>query len=352
MPQDEKALVAALRRAMPPGSIEITDADRAGGGLTATLPDGSRSPIDLRWAGRGYPRDVQAALHRAPSVDAGVPGVQVLVVAHALSDGARAVLAERGLSWFSLDGAASIHIGTVWIDRDARPGSADAVPRPTFRWADARADVAEVLLQIVANGARWPDDRPRVADVELLSSLSGRSLGTVANTLAGLDSAGWTAPGPEPRSRAVVDASGLLDSWATWRAGQRVRWDGFHVLERDPEQIERHLFRAFGDRLVLTGTSVSERVRPTLTGHRVVTAYVDGDWDTVDALTVDAKMLPAASPRVRLRPAPPQVLRTTTFGDGARRASAVRVYADLLSGSDREREAAELWRADELRALG
>ena len=343
-----------LRRAIAAGfERHLGDADATGGGLTATLPDWSRSPIDLRWAGRGYPRDVEAALRRAPSIDTGRPGVQVLVVAHALSDGARSMLAERGLWCLFLDGAASIHIGTVWVDRDARPGSADAVPPPTFRWADARADVAEVLLQIVANGTRWADGRPRVADVERLSSLSGRSLGTVANTLAGLDSEGWTTPGPEPRSRAVVDASGLLDSWATWRAcGQRVRWDGFHVLERDPGQIERHLVREFGNRLVLTGPSVSERVRPTLTGHRVVTAYVDGDWDTVDAMMVDAKMLRAASPRVPTAPAaPPQVLRTTTFSGGVRRASAVRVYADLLSGSDREREVAESWRADELSAL-
>ncbi|WP_132046836.1 MULTISPECIES: hypothetical protein [unclassified Curtobacterium] len=347
MPMTERELVAELRRVVPPGSIEFREPTNVGDERpTARLPDGSHIPIDLRWAGRGFPRDVAAALDRRPQVDDEPTETHLIVGAHAISDGSRQLLDRVGASWFALDGSASIHLGTVWIERSASHPAPEPPREPG--WSPARAEIAEVLLESVANGIAWDDERPRVADVETIARLAGRSLGSVANALAGFDSSGWTVPGPEPRSRAVADPAGLLDSWAGWEANRRRRWDSFHVLDRDPVRIEQHLRDVFGRTLILTGAAVSERVRPTLTGARTIAAYVDADWDTIAASADEVRMLPAATGRVRLSVAPAQVSHTSRVVDDRRVASAVRVYADLLGGSEREREAAELYRDAEL----
>jgi len=347
VPITEEMLLREFRRTLPPGALDITATQD--GQPSALLPNGSRVRLDLRWAGLGYPRDVAAALGRVPAADPG-GDTALIVCAQAMSDGSRRLLAELGVSWFTLDGAASLHIGTIWVERSAR---ADTSPRiREFRWSNARAEITEVLLEIVANGAAWEDGRPRVADVETLSSLSGRSLGSVAGTLAGLDSSAWTEPGPEPRSRAVADAAGLLDSWSRWESTRAATWVSFHTLDRDPSRIEQRLASAFGTSLILTGSTASELVRPMLTGARPVTAYVETDQETLGAAAARAQMLPADGGRIRLSPAPYQVARTSRFVDGRRTASAVRVYADLLAGSEREREAAEVYRSTELAVFG
>ncbi|OIH95131.1 hypothetical protein BIU90_03070 [Curtobacterium sp. MCBA15_001] len=336
-------LLDAFRRTVPAGALQIVEADDALGLPIAELPDGSRARIDLRWAGLGFPRDVAAALGRTTRK---ADDTVLVVCAQALSDGSRRLLDELGVSWFGLDGAASLHIGTIWVARDAR--AAPPAPSVDFRWSAARADVAEVLLEIVAGGAAWQDGRPRVADVETLSRLSGRSLGSVSGTLAGLDTSGWTEPGPEPRSRAVADPSGLLDSWSGWQRRLPSTWASFHVLDRNPTRIEEQLASLFGSGLILTGSAVSERVRPMLTGMRPVTAYVDMDGPALDAAAARAQMLPAPAGSIRLRPAPSAVANTSRVVDGRREASPIRVYADLLAGSERDQEAADAYRSVEL----
>ncbi len=137
----------------------------------------------------------------------------------------------------------------------------------------------------------------------------------------------------------------MLDSWAAWNTTQRRRFDGFHSVRRDPADIVDELLQAFGNDLVLTGAAASETIRPTLTGGWVVTAYVAGrsGWTGIDT-TTGGRFVPSAVPRIRLAPAPAVVENTSTVVRGLRVASPARVYADLVSGSDREREAAQLFR--------
>lgn len=288
---------------------------------------------------------MERALRDARLIDARSNDDLVVIAAHTVSDGARQLLRAEGISWIGLDGSAELRLGTVWIDRDGsrtnRLFSAGA------GWTRARSDVAEALIAILAKRDPERPGSGDVPEVEALAKLSGRSLGTVANTLALFDANGWTARGASSRSRIVANAPALLDSWSTWDAAQRRRFDGFHSIHREPARVIEELIAAFGSSLVLTGAAASELVRPTLTGSYVVTAYVltpDG-WTGVESLTRSAKMIPAAVPRVRLAPAPAAVTNTTSIVSGARVTSPGRTYADLLSGSDREHEAAEAFRA-------
>lgn len=349
MPSTENQVVseAALRAALPHGSVRLRS--RADGALSAVLPDGTKKALHLAWAGYGYPRDVQRALRDQRVVDARAKEDFVVIVAHMLSDGARQLLRAEGISWVGLDGSAELRLGTVWVDRDG--SRTNRVVRPEVGWTRGRADVAEALLAIMAKREPEHPGTNDVPEVEALANRSGRSLGTVANTLALFDANGWTARAERSRSRTVADAPALLDSWSTWDAAQRRRFDGFHSIHRDPSRVVEQLVSAFGSSLLLTGAAASELVRPTLTGSHVVTAYVEvpNGWPDIDSITRSAKMIPAAVPRIRLAPASTVIANTTSIVSGMRVTSPARTYADLLAGSEREHEAAEAFRELALR---
>jgi len=343
MPKRERSAFDALAAVLPPGSVALSE--RADGSLTATLPDRSRRRLVLAWAGHGYPRDVQRTLLDPEVVAARVQGDLTVVAAHSLSPGARQLLRAEGVSWVGVDGSAELRLGTVWIDRDGSSAGRTA-ERPTA-WSPARAEVAEALFAVLTDRDPSGSGSDEVPDVETMARLAGRSFGTTANTLAVLDAQGWTAPGTRARARIVTDGPAMLDSWAAWNTERHRRFDGFHSIHRSPGDVVDELLEAFGNDLILTGAAASEQVRPTLTGGWVVTAYVaDGSgWSGIEATTRRARLVPAAVPRIRLAPAPPVVEHTTSIARGLRVASPARVYADLAAGSDREREAAELFRA-------
>ncbi|WIB77886.1 type IV toxin-antitoxin system AbiEi family antitoxin [Curtobacterium sp. MCPF17_002] len=350
MPITERAVVGALRRALPAGSIEIVTTDDATTAPVAVLPDGSRVALVLRWAGEGFPRDVVRALENEPlsaPVDGTVAEQHQVFCASSVSEGSRKVLEAIGASWVALDGSASLHIGTVWVER-APAADGQRTEEVGFRWSAARAEIAEAFVAVVATRSRTADDLVRVPEVETLATLSGRSLGSVSNALSGFDRNQWTGPGPEARSRVLLDGPGLLDSWSDWDRRQPRRWESFHTLSRDPASIERDLLTTFGADVIFTGASAAELVQPFLTGARAVTAYVDADLEEIRVRSEEARMLPADSGQVRLRIAPVPVERTTQVIRGTRIASAARVYADLLAGSEREREAAAVLRSSTL----
>ncbi len=336
-----------MQAALPPGSVVL--APRSDGHFVATLPDGSRRALHLGWAGYGYPRDVQRTLADPDLVRARDDDHLIVVAAHAVSAGARQLLQAAGASWVGLDGSASLHLGTVWVDRDAtreHPASGSVAS-----WSRGRADVAEALLAMLS-GDRSQGPLP-VPDVESIARLSGRSLGTVANTLARFDAEGWTSAGGRSRGRLLTNGPALLDSWTAWETSQRRRFDGFHSVHRHPERVVAQLVEAFGNSLILTGVSSSETAVPTLTGSWVVTAYVEttDGWPDIDAGTRRAKLIPAAVPRLRLAPATPVIRDTTTVRAGIRVASSARTYADLRAGGDREQEAADRFRSTTMPAF-
>lgn len=332
---------------LPQGSVRLRTG--AGGDLSAVLPDGTRKALHLGWAGYGYPRDVQRTLRDERVIDARSNEDLVVIAAHTLSDGARQVLRAEGISWVGLDGSAELRLGTVWVDRDG--SRTNRVVRSEIGWTRGRADVAEALLAIIAKREPERPGTNDVPEVEALANRSGRSLGTVANTLALFDANGWTARAEQSRSRTIANAPALLDSWSTWDAAQRRRFDGFHSIHRDPARVVEQLVSTFGSSLLVTGAAASELVRPTLTGGHVVTAYVEvpNGWPDIDSITRSAKMISASVPRIRLAPAPAVIANTTSIVGDTRVTSPARTYADLLAGSEREHEAAEAFRELTLR---
>lgn len=345
--ENRAAAEAALRAALPRGSVSLRT--RADGNFSAVLPDGTRKALHLAWAGYGYPRDVERTLRDERVIDARSKEDLVVIAARTLSDGARQLLRSEGLSWLGLDGSAELRLGTVWVDRDG--SRTNPALRPAIGWTRGRADVAEALLAIMAKREPERPGADDVPEVEALADLSGRSLGTVANTLASFDANGWTARGRQSRSRIVANAPALLDSWAMWESTQRRRFDGYHSIHREPQRVIDDLSAAYGRSLILTGAAASEEIRPMLTGSWVVTAYVDttDGWPGVDLGTRRAKMIPAAVPRIRLAPASQVIVKTRGPGHRTWVSSPARTYADLLAGSERELEAAEAFRELALR---
>lgn len=349
-------MVEALQRVLPAGALEL-DLTDSRVDATAVLPDGAKLPLTFKWAGEGYPRDVDRALRAvaAANPESTAARAQTIVFAHAVSKNVAEVLRDRGLSWVGLDGSASLHLGTVWIERSPSLERTTAADRRSFAWTPARLDIAEALLAATARAMVPVDERPSVPRVEALRDTSGRSIGAVAKALAEFDRQGWTGPGGKARGRVLRSGASLLDSWSRWSASHHEPWRMYHSLHRDPGRIVRALQEACGEAVFITGLTASQLVVPTTTDNPVVSAYVavgrDG-WQGVDARLSREDFRSSERGTVRLAPASPVISNFRDHGGGIQTASPVRVYADLLAGFSREVEAAEAYRAATLGSLG
>jgi|GEM_PF-868464 len=354
MSQRESLMVESLWNALPRGAIDLELSDRRFDAV-AVLPDGSRQALEFKWVGEGYPRDVNRVLRVGPYVepDSLAASAQTIVFARRFSKNAIDLLRDRGLSWVALDGSASVQLGTVWVERDARFEPPPAVEGP-FAWTTARSEIAEALLAAVARSMVPVDERPAVPLLEDLARWSARSLGAVAKTLSEFDREGWTTASRPSRRRVLTNGPALLDSWSSWYAEHHFAWNMYHSLHREPGRVEETLQSALGTDVVFTGLTASQLLVPTMTSAPVVSAYVIGGregWRAVDRALERHDVQPAGSGQIRLALCPPVVESFASDLVGVRTAAPVRVYADLLSGFSRELEAAEAYRAITLGSL-
>lgn len=333
----------ALAQALPE-SVAVLETE--GAGAVVRLRTGERIPVLVRWAGAGYPRDVDRALRSGPT------DRPLLLVAEAISPGAREMLAERGVGWVGLDGSMLIELdGKVYIER--RTAAVDAGARRTaaVRWTPSTADVAETLLSSLVP---TESGRPAGHVVPLVQNLAGRSarsLGAVSRALRDFEDQGWIVPSDEGTERSrgrrparrIEDPGALLDAWAGYEralSGDR----GFHVLERDPETTAARIAELFGDDVVFGGLLAADRIAPYSTGISVVRCHIDGriGSQSFDELAREAGLTPTkAGARVVVSTARPPVFTASTVDSGLRIVDPIRAYVDLLRDSIRGEEPAE-----------
>lgn len=191
--------------------------------LSIRTRDGRTIPVDVKWAGEGWPQDVRRAA-------SGVPDPwpsEVVVLAHRLSSGAIDWLRERDANW--ADEAGQVRIlgpgGLIVIREPARPPVERSAR--SFRWSPSALTVAEAILS-------RPDGPLRAAE---LASASGWSVPQVGNVLKAFDAQHWTvkrgpARGPRAR-RELVDADALLAEWTAGVAREPRRTRIAHRATRD-----------------------------------------------------------------------------------------------------------------------
>jgi hypothetical protein len=317
------------------------------------------------WAGEGFPADIDAALRSARMADIHPSTSTPLVVARRMSPGAVAVLEERGVSWVDETGRASVHAEpgvAIVIDRE-RPPAENARPlRRSSRWAPGTAAVAETVL---VRATRLPDARAEpLPSVTRLAADAGVSTALVSRALQGFDAEGWTsksgaARGPRA-ARTLDDPPAMLSSWAAWHAEQAPTRIGVHALVDDPDRFVRERLAPHlrAEDWALTGWLALQHTAPFVTSVPLLTMYLGpalyDDDAALDRLLngaglrrVDrgARMEILRADDLVLRGAEPDVPagkgQGTSSPASVRRASAIRLYGDLLRMGARGPDAAE-----------
>ncbi len=261
-------------------------------------------------------------------------------------------------------------MGHAWVDEGGArivtvQGLAVVVDRPTetsrpreeFAWTEARAAVAEILLDRASRGAIMPDGGELPTVTSLADDLR-LSPASVSRALRGFDGEGWTVKsGPERGSssvRSFTDPSSMLGAWARWHASGRRSMVLAHRFIPDGDEFLRTLTTAWGDRWwALTGLRALDRRAPLMTNPTTIDLYVGRTEFNRPSLMHE--MLAAADlrevdsgARVRILEADAFLERLTPKADAVREVSDVRLFGDLLSDGVRGEDAAEHLRRERI----
>ncbi|MGN7779307.1 hypothetical protein ACTJJE_07280 [Mycolicibacterium sp. 22603] len=289
----------------------------------------------VRWLTNGWPRQVNEALHTTPRPD--------ILVAPAMSPGARKTAHDGGVGWVDESGAADVHYRnattgtTVVIETKGTP----PIPLDTsLGWRRATLAVCEVLLADAA-----------VPTVSSVVEATGLSMGSSAQALKFLEKSSHlssdTARGPKS-ARLIVDRDALLDAYADAAAKLRSPIS-IHtgVLWRDPVAglaNASRLWASAGIEWAATSAISASLLAPLQTEIAPMEVYVPGrSWSDLRRAAIAARLQEIEGGRLILRPFPtpadPRLIEQDT--DGIRSMLWPRVYADLRTAGVRGEDAAE-----------
>ena len=283
--------------------------------------------LNLGWAGEGHLGDVRRVLSSTERPD--------IVAGRRLSPGARATLAEAGLSWVDETGAAEVAIGTLIIARTGR--DLPIVARPA-RWAPATLAVAESLLCGVS---------ATVSATRAATGMSSGSCTSALRTLADLGLLKAAAARGRDAGRRVDEPTALLSAYAEAADALRsptqlqvgVTWRDFVVGLAD---AGRRWDSAAVQWCVTAGVAASI-LAPHLSSVAHGEVYVSAQsLSGLEAVAAQAGLRPIDGGRLTLRPFPSEgVRRLASHNAGLRLAPWPRVFADVRLTGVRGEEAAE-----------
>ncbi|MGO1410136.1 MULTISPECIES: hypothetical protein [unclassified Microbacterium] len=339
MPIGEERAIRALLDALPPGAALLAAREQNSHAVVSYRD--VQVPVRLRWAGAGFPRDVRQALH---DITTEPNDVATVVAAKSVSRGAQELLSERDIGWVTEDGAASLSLGPIWVER--RATSTTGVRDDAVRWNASTSDIAEAVLSAVVEA----DLHRAVPGIAELTARSGRASGSVSQTLTAFDSQGWTAKGREAarNRRTLIDATGMLDSWSESLGA--LQGTELYTFERNPDRIAAEI-RSVSASAVFSGEFAEQRLAATATSLAQVIAYLPANAFP-DALTRliahDFEEASEGAGRLIIRPMRAPAFHGTMLIDGFRLASPIRVYAELRAQEVRGRELADAFRHREI----
>lgn len=320
----ERLLADALARVDPEIAVRVGDQGSRPGRFFATIQS---VPMEVAWLSRGWPRQVRELLDQPERPD--------LVVASELSPGARALLVDAGLSWVDGTGASRIAMSGLYVRAEGERVSRSPT---TSSWTPGVLAVCEALLVGTVG---------TVAEVVAVTGLAPSTVATALRFLQDEQLLGATAARGRNARRTVVDASQLLDAYAT--AAARLRSDDsirLGVLWRDPRRGASEL----GDRLTAegvawstTGALAADVLAPYLSEVAPLEIYVDAkSLPDLRQVAREVGLSEASGGRLLLRPFPtPARDSLSTTAAGQRVAVWPRVFSDLRMIGVRGEEAAE-----------
>ncbi len=320
---------------------------RVDGNVVWVSQDGATWSLLPLWVGEGLPADAKRAQSKLAHVSNSESFDIPVVTARRMSPGAREILDHQGFSWADASGRARIVVpGQLYVTRlDPIP-----VDRPrSFTWSAAVAAVAETVLALHARHGR--NVNVPIDQVTEIAVVAGVSQAHTARVLRQFDERGYTAKTGAERgssaTREFRDAGRMLSDWAAHSgivsdSGQVA---DFHVPWREVEDSLFPLTNAFaGWDWAVTSEAAADRIAPYLTNVPTLEVYVPAGhfFAMADRLSKEIDVTPVESGgRIRILASEAHIFRLTDEVKGARTASTVRVYADLLRHGGRSSEAAE-----------
>jgi hypothetical protein len=326
-----QALTGALGR--PLGVVKETGTRT----LHATVSVGRlHHELDLVWAGRGWPADIERVSGEAP---APWPR-QLVVIGQRFSAGALDLLRERDANWVDETGAARIETDSGLFV--VRTGVEEARSAAALRWGASAVDATELLL------ADPPDGTFNAADI---AERSGWSHPQITKLLRQFNAQGWVKK--VGGSRGVGsgwqfgDPDALLEAWAAHLIEDPPRTVLAHRTLREPMRFLRDdLARELSARMrwAVSGWAGLELDAPFVTATPVLHAYVAADAFDDGRLraAMQATQLREVEEgaRVVFRALSPVGLSLAHDENGIPVVSPPRLYADLRALGGRGEEAA------------
>jgi hypothetical protein len=288
------------------------------------------SRFRARWIRRGWPAEVAALLERSPDL--------ALLVAPALSSGARRLLDERAVNWIDETGAANLRAPGLLVRLDRAPAPKDPESRAAS-WSASSTLAAEAVL------AR----RPAQITTAWISDHAGCSVPQSGKVLSGWDREGWTVKAGPARGRGahrvLAEPEAMLRSWTAHLNGAPVeRWFA-HTTRRDLEALVGRLAEAMrGWSVAWTGWAGALELAPYVTQLPVLHLRVDERYaspELVPGLRAAGVTLTEEAGRIELWRTPAGALSLATSSAVGPIASWPRVYADLQRLGGRGEDAAE-----------
>ncbi len=281
------------------------------------------------WVRRGWPADVERAVDRAPGA--------TLVVAPALSPGARALLERLGLNWADDTGGARIAAPGLIVRLDGEP-----IPEPKPRevsWSPVALRAAEAVLSLA----------PARITTGWLAEQAGCSVPRASGILQQWDAAAWTSKQGPARGRgafrAVDQPDALLEAWVAHLNAQPVDRGFAHTTNRDILAVQGRLTQALaGLTFAWTGWLAAEVLAPFVTQLPVLHLRVDEAHPRRDleAALHDAGLTTTADAgRLEVWTTTADAFTLSTMSTRGPLCSWPRVYADLIRIGGRGVDSAE-----------
>ena len=336
---------AVLARALREASVAIIPrSKRDPRGVPVTVTGGhTKEPLTLRWAGEGWPADVDEVLAETPD-----PWPRdLVVVARHFSPGALRSLRERDANWVDETGDARIigpsRLFVIRLQPRGEPTGRSADAR-RFKFAPSAVAIAEAIL------AR--PNEPILNSV--IAEVTDFSAPQISRTLGQFDKRGWTRKTGNERGsgghRELEDGAGLLRSWAAHVASESRPAIQAHAIVKEPFTFVRESLAPALDQVgdwALSGWAGLELEAPFATQVPTLHIYVpEGSFDDgrLEGVLSRGRLRRVdEGGRVILWPADTTALRLrkTSDRDQLPVVSAPRLYADLLSFGGRGVDAAE-----------
>jgi hypothetical protein len=303
--------------------------------------------------GIAYPADVNGLLWRCMdhkrrwSVQDGTEETVFLLIAGAISPGAKDLLQKEGVGYF--DSGGSLYLPAtdfhLYVEKP-RPKALERQMRSLF--SERRGQVLHVLL--------LPQTKGRWFGVKELAALAYASSATVSEVLAELEHMEWAASrgrGPT-KERLLVERAALLDAWGLHLAAARpTPQRRYYVPLSGNETLLKRVsgvFKRLGVEYAVSYEAAAQLYAPFLTNISQVRCRVmAGPYAEAPLMELGAKAVVEGANLMLLDAGGhDELLVGREEHDGVCLASPVQVYLDLLRGEGRAKELAEHLRREKL----